>query len=78
MVSRRKRYVQHQQHYMFGDYCFEVVSLISHGSTVSENLDKKEEMRRRIAAGNGTYFALNKILKSRLVTQSMKFRFYKP
>ena len=61
---------------MFGDYCFEVVSSFPYlSSTVSEDLHENEEIRR-IAARNRAYFALNKILKSKLGSQSTKFRLF--
>ena len=63
---------------MFADYCFEAVSNFQYfGSTVSEGLYGKEEIRERIAATNRAYFALSKILRTRVVTQSTKFRLYK-
>ena len=63
---------------MLGEYCLEAASSFqSLGSTVIEDRDEKEEIRRRIAAGNRAYSALNKILKIRLVRQSKMFRLYK-
>ena len=54
-----------------------IVVRSSHISTVSAAFDEKEEIRTRIATRNRAHFALHKILKSRIVSQSMKFRLYK-
>lgn len=67
-----------KQHYKFGGYCFRPVSIFQYlDSTVSKELDIKEKIRKQIAAGIMAHYALNKILQSRLVGQSTKFRLYK-
>ena len=51
---------------MYRDYYFKVVSRFQYlGSTVNEETDEKEEIRRRIPAGNS--IAVNKILRIRIV-----------
>lgn len=61
-------------------YCFEAVSIFQYlGPTLSEDLDEKEESRRKTAAGNKAYFALVKILRSsRIVSESTRSGCIKP
>ena len=57
MLSRRKRHIQHLQHYEFDDSSFEAVSSSQYlHSIVSGHLDEMEEIRRRTAARNRAYF----------------------
>ena len=65
---------------MSSEYCFEGSAQFPSsylGSSVNEELDEKEAIRKRIAVGNRTYFPLYKIVNRRLVNQSKKFRLYK-
>lgn len=69
-MPKRKRYVQHKQQYIPGDYCFEAVYRILYlGLIFREGLRK---IRKRVAAEIRASFALNKTFNSRIQTKQFK------
>jgi sorting nexin-29 len=61
-----------------GNYIFERVDSFKYlGSTETHNNNISEEIRIRLMTANRTYFALIKILKSRLLSRKTKMQIYK-
>ncbi|XP_066901723.1 uncharacterized protein [Halyomorpha halys] len=69
---------QRQSRLVMGPYNFEEVrSFFYLSSIINENQDKEEEVKSRIAAGNGAYFSIVRLIKTKLVSRTTKFTLYK-
>jgi len=74
-VSRRE---QVQNSLLVGGFTFERVSNFKYlGVDVNQQANSHEEIKRRITAGNKSYFALVPVFKSRLISKNTKIRLYK-
>jgi RNAse (barnase) inhibitor barstar len=75
IVSRRE---QVQNSLVVGGFTFERVSNFKYlGVDVNQQANSHEEIKRRITAGNKSYFALVPVFKSRLISKNTKIRLYK-
>lgn len=65
LALRRKKPTHMQRICVMSNYSFEVVNNFSYlGSLINEDINEDEEIRARLIAGNKTYFALSKLLRS--------------
>jgi hypothetical protein len=61
-----------------GDYSFERTDSFKYlGVAVTTKIEVSTEIQARIAAGNGCYFALQRILKSKSISRKAKLAIYK-
>jgi hypothetical protein len=75
ILSRRE---QVQNSLIVGSFTFEKVSNFKYlGVDVNHQANSHEEIKRRITAGNKSYFALVPVFKSRLISKNTKIRLYK-
>jgi len=73
-VSRRE---QVQNALVVGGFTFERVSNFKYlGVDVNQQANSHEEIKRKITAGNKSYFALVPVFKSRLISKNTKIRLH--
>ena len=79
ITSRQQNIVGlENQNIVIGNLSFENVEKLRYlGVTVTNTIDIREEIKRRINMGNACYYSLEKILSSRLLSKTLKVNTYK-
>jgi hypothetical protein len=72
------RAVLNDEHLRCGKYKFEHVTQFSYlGSQMNQTNSISSEIQARILSGNRCYYAYGKLIKSRALNRSSKFKIYK-
>ena len=78
MITSHRQNVIKNQNIVTGNLSFENVEKFRYlGVTVTNTNDIREEIKRRINMGNVSYYSLEKILSSRLLSKTLKVKAYK-
>ncbi|KAJ4446097.1 hypothetical protein ANN_12789 [Periplaneta americana] len=78
MIMSRDQNIVRNGTIKVGDLSFEEVEKFKYlGATVTNVNDTREEIKRRINMGNASYYSVEKLLSSSLLSKNLKVRIYK-